>query len=67
MVPYLHAGWHGQHRGVEGVAEHLLGPVEEGPGVALDGTPATEPPVEVEGRRATQVATVVHSALRGPL
>ena len=48
---------------MEGVAEHLLGPVQDGSRVAHQGLPPAQLLVELESEGGGEVGTVVHGAL----
>lgn len=62
-VGSLHGGRDGQNVGVEGLAEHLLGPVQEGGHVGQDGLPAAELLVKLDAVPHAQERGVVHRAL----
>merc|ERR1712137_939801 len=62
-----HRGWHGQDGGAQGEAEHLLGPVQEGPGVRSQGLATSEAVIELEAGIGADEGCVVHRALHEEL
>ena len=62
-----HWGWHGEDGGAQGEAEHLLGPVQEGPGVRSQGLATSEAVIELEAGLGADEGCVVHRALHEEL
>ncbi len=59
----LHALGHRQRLRAQGLRQHLLRPVQDGPGVGLEGRHPAEGAGEREGALRGQVVGVVHGAL----